>query len=134
MHQAGTFLEVDHTLDHERVVPLYVSSSAKPERKPVDIHSDERVTFGGPESVMSTSDGMMKSAMLQLRCRLDGCLVRYEDLAAGRIEEIEKYLGFSLSQRALNTNPADGWSASTKKIAPEDLLILDTDWATSRMN
>ena len=60
-------MKVDHTLDPERVVQLYVSSPAKPEQEPVDIHSKERVVFRARESVMNTSDGMMKSAMLQLQ-------------------------------------------------------------------
>ena len=57
---------------------------------------------------------------------VDGFLVRYEDLAAGKIAELETYLGFPLSRRALKLNPSDGWSHRKGRIKPEDLDVLDS--------
>jgi methyltransferase-like protein len=50
----------------QSVLGLHVASSAKPETDQVAIQSTEKVTFRGPSSVLSTSEPLVKAAMLHL--------------------------------------------------------------------
>lgn len=50
----------------QSILGLHVSSPAKPESQPVDIHNRDTVTFRGPSSVMTSSEPVVKAAMLQL--------------------------------------------------------------------
>jgi hypothetical protein len=56
-----------------------------------------------------------------------GLLVRFEDLAAGRTEAIEQYLGFPLSRSAAASNPSDGGPPPRPEISPTERAVLDAE-------
>lgn len=57
---------LDQRPSPQRILGLHVASPAKPETQPIDIHNRETVTFRGPSSVLTTSEPIVKAAMLQL--------------------------------------------------------------------
>lgn len=58
-------ISLDRTLSPDRVRSLHVASSSKPDGN-VDLRSKEKATFRGPNAVTSTTDRLMKAAMLHL--------------------------------------------------------------------
>jgi len=58
-------ISLDRTLSPERIRALHVASSSKPEGE-VDITSSKKATFRGANAVTSTTDRLMKAAMLHL--------------------------------------------------------------------
>lgn len=56
--------------------------------------------------------------------RLGALVVRYDDLVAGRFDEIENYLGFELSREAAKLNPDDGGPPPLENIADHELIEL----------
>ena len=67
------------------------------------------------------------SSMLEGHRKVDGLLIRYEDLAAGRVAAIEEYLGFELSREAARTNPGDGGPPPLKEIPDEDASAIEEE-------
>jgi methyltransferase-like protein len=58
---------IDRSPSPDRILSMHVASPARPEGDtPVDIHSRDRVTFRGPHSVTSTTEPLVKAAMLHL--------------------------------------------------------------------
>ena len=57
---------LDRGLSPERVHKLHMSSPARPEAERVNLVSTEPLTFRGPNSVMTTTEPLVKAAMLQL--------------------------------------------------------------------
>lgn len=58
-------VSLDRSLSPERILNLHVASSSKPEGD-VEIGSSKKATFRGPNAVTSTTDRLMKAAMLHL--------------------------------------------------------------------
>lgn len=57
---------LDRTLPAQRMAGLHVASSAKPETPVADVRSTAPVVFRGPNSVTTTTEPLMKAAMLYL--------------------------------------------------------------------
>jgi len=58
---------IDRTPSADRVLAMHAASPARPESdQPIDIHAREKVTFRGPSSTMSTTEPLVKAAMLHL--------------------------------------------------------------------
>lgn len=60
-------LTLDRSLKAERVFDLYVSSSSEPESPLAKIDSRDRVTFRRPGSTLTTSEPLVKAAIVVLR-------------------------------------------------------------------
>jgi methyltransferase-like protein/SAM-dependent methyltransferase len=60
-------LTLDRSLKAERVFDLYVSSSAEPESTLANINSRDRVTFRKPGSTLTSTEPLVKAAMVVLR-------------------------------------------------------------------
>jgi hypothetical protein len=58
---------------------------------------------------------------------VDGLIIRYEDLAHGRHQEIEQYLGFGLCGIASQSNPSDGGPPPVRHLPSEELDELDRE-------
>src|SRR5260370_858511 len=56
--------------------------------------------------------------------KVDGLVVRFEDLVQGDFASIEKYLGFPLSQEAFQINPSDGGPPALTSIPEPERLEL----------
>lgn len=50
----------------QSVLGMYIASNARPETADIDLASADQVTFRGPSSTMTTSEPVVKAAMLQL--------------------------------------------------------------------
>jgi Predicted regulatory domain of a methyltransferase len=60
-------IQLDRSLNPERIFELYVASSSEPETPIADLRSRDRVTFRRPGSTLTTSEPLVKAAMLVLR-------------------------------------------------------------------
>lgn len=67
------------------------------------------------------------SGFLESAERLDGLLVRYEDLHSGGLEAIERYLGCELSREAAAVNPSDGGPRPLVDIPDNQATILQRE-------
>ena len=67
------------------------------------------------------------TSFLEGHRKVDGLLVRYEDLAAGRFAAIEEDLGFELSRQAARTNPGDGGPAPLAAIPEDDADAIEAE-------
>jgi methyltransferase-like protein/SAM-dependent methyltransferase len=60
-------VSIDRAPAPDHILSMHVASPAKPEAEgPIDIHSHEKVTFRGPHSITSTTEPLVKAAMLYL--------------------------------------------------------------------
>jgi methyltransferase-like protein len=57
---------LDRSLASERLIGMHIASAVKPEEPINDVRSGEPVRFRGPSAVTTTSDPVMKSALLLL--------------------------------------------------------------------
>ena len=69
----------------------------------------------------------LASSFLEGFRKVDGLLIRYEDLAAGRTKPVEDHLGFELSTAAARANPGDGGPAPLASIPEEDALAIEEE-------
>ncbi len=60
-------VNLDRSIPAERVFGLHVASSAEPESGPIDVRSREQVTFRRPGSTLTTTEPLVKAAMVHLR-------------------------------------------------------------------
>jgi hypothetical protein len=59
--------------------------------------------------------------------KVDGLLVRYEDLARGDFAAVEDYLGLPLSREAAALNPRDGGPPPLETIPPAEYATLEAE-------
>lgn len=59
-------VRLDRSLSPERVLGLHVASWVRPEPAEVDVHSRAQTVFRGPSGVTTTSEPLVKAALLQL--------------------------------------------------------------------
>jgi glycosyltransferase involved in cell wall biosynthesis len=74
------------------------------------------------------------TSFLDDHIKVDGLVVRYEDLARGEYAEVERYLGFLLSEDAGRVNPGDGGPPPLGELLEADRIVLEEElgpWATS---
>ena len=57
---------LDRNITPENILGLYVASPSKPENPEVDLRANDQTKFVGPTSVMTTSERLVKAAMLHL--------------------------------------------------------------------
>jgi len=67
------------------------------------------------------------SSVLEGHRKVDGLLIRYEDLVTGQVAAIEGYLGFELSREAGRINPGDGGPTAFKAISEDDACALEDE-------
>jgi methyltransferase-like protein len=59
-------VRVDRSLAPERMLKMHVASATRPEKEIANINEREKVTFRTPGSVTTTTDPLMKAALLHL--------------------------------------------------------------------
>ena len=67
------------------------------------------------------------SSFLEGHRKVDGLLIRHEELAAGQVAAIEDYLGFGLSCEAARVNPRDGGPPPLEAIPEEDACTIEEE-------
>ncbi len=78
-------------------------------------------------SVFGSHWSELVTGFLQNAERLEGLLVRYEDLRSGALEAIEHYLGFELSRESAEINPSDGGPRPVAEIPENQAAILERE-------
>jgi hypothetical protein len=69
----------------------------------------------------------LASGFVTAHSKVDGLLIRYEDLVGGDFERLEGYLGFQLAREAAELNPSDGGPPSLAEVCAEERVVLDAE-------
>ena len=59
--------------------------------------------------------------------RVNGLIVRYEDLSRGEHSGVDEYLGFPLDEEAGRVNPGDGGPAPLGELLASDRIVLENE-------